>query len=160
VYLKQHNTLLSILLKGLTGLKVFALIVMLNLVSGCAVSMMSPYDEETNNRIGMLTDSTNHLLFHLEDLDAKKPDCEYENHAEQYRDIKVQLKSFQMYELAKPKNVQTLKQVEALQERISQLVTMHKKQCLPAAAVRVTQHQINSMLGHMIKLESSKRRSE
>ena len=144
----------------LTGLKITSVILIYSLLSGCAVNMMSPHDEETISRIGMLTDASNDLLFHLEDIGTEKPDCEYAQHADQYRDIKVQLKSFQMYEMTKPKNVHTQKQVEALQERINQLVTMHKKQCLPPAVVRITQNQINDMLGHMTKLESSKRISE
>lgn len=142
-----------------TALKVFSLTAAFTLFSGCAVNMMSEYDEETSHRIETLTESTNDLLFHLEDLNAQEPDCEYENHSDRYREIKVQLKSFQMKEIAKTKNVQTVKQVEALQERIGQLVTMHKKQCLPAPVVTVTQNQINDMLGHMIKLESSKRKA-
>lgn len=142
-----------------TGLRITSLTVALTLFSGCAANMMSEYDSETSHRVEMLTESANDLLFHLEDLDAQKPECEYENHSDRYREIKVQLKSFQMSELAKTKNTQTTQQVEALQERIDQLVTMHKKQCLPAPAVKVTQNQINGMLGHMMKLESNKRKT-
>lgn len=143
-----------------TGLKTASLVIAFTLLSGCAVNMMSKQDSETKERINALTDSTNELLYHLEDLNADKPECEYDNHAVQYREIKVQLKSFQMYEMAKIKNTQTVQQVEALQERVGQLVDMHKKQCLPAPVVKVTQNQINDMLGHMLKLESNKRNTE
>lgn len=153
MYLQQKKTLLM-------GLKVLSLAALFSFSSGCTVTMMTPQDSETKDRIGMITESANELLFELEDVAAEKPECEYEHHTERYRYLKVQLKSFQIYEMAKAKNVQTVKQVEALQERVNQLVDMHKKQCLPAPVVKVTQNQINDMLGHMLKLEKSKRETE
>lgn len=153
MYPRQRATLF-------TGLKIISFAAAFTLLSGCAVSMMSQYDEKTDERIEKFGESANTLLFQLEEQDAQEPECSYDNHTDSYRDLRVQLKTIRMHEQAKPKNTQTQKQVEALQERVDQLITIHKKKCLPAAFIGITQNQINDMLGHMLKLERSKRNQE
>nr|CAA6824047.1 MAG: Unknown protein [uncultured Thiotrichaceae bacterium] len=142
------------------GIKIVSLAAALTFFSGCTVSLMSQYDEKTDERIELFGESANDLLFQLEELNAQKPECSYKNHTDSYRSLKVQLQTIQMHEQAKPKNTHTQKQVEALQNRVDQLITIHKKKCLPAAFISITQSQINDMLGHILKLERSKRDPE
>lgn len=128
-----------------------------SMLTACtSVSMMAPYDTKTDQRVETFIKSVNSLLFQLEELDAKEPECSYAQHADSYRDLKVQLQIMDMHEQAKPNNTQTQKQIKKLRERLSSFITDHKRTCQPAAVVNIVQLQINAMLGHILKLERSK----
>ena len=128
-----------------------------SLLSGCTnVTMMSQYDEKTEQRIDQFSKNANQLLVRLEDIDAEKPECSYENHASAYQDLKVQLRIMHMHEQAKANNTKTQKQVESLQKRLQLLIKDHKRICQPAGAVHIAQQQINMMLGNILKLEHNK----
>lgn len=132
-------------------------ILLFSLLSACtSVSMTAPYDAKTDQRVEAFSKSVNSLLFQLEDLDAKEPECGYAKHTGAYRDLKVQLQIMDMHEQAKPKNEPTQKQVKKLQELLELHITRHKGSCQPAVVVNITQRQINATLGHMLKLERSK----
>ncbi|MGB1008963.1 MAG: hypothetical protein ACPGVP_04535 [Thiolinea sp.] len=150
--------MLSITTKGRSkGIFIPLIILCFTLLSGCTVTMMSPYDNKTDLRIETFGKTVNSLMFHLEELDAKQPECRYENHVDTYRDLKVQLQTMDMHEQAKPNNTITQQQIATLQERLNSFITDHKRICQPAVAVSIAQKQINMMLGHILKLERNKR---
>ena len=136
------------------------MILCFGLLSACTVSLVAPYDQKTDQRLDIFSRSANTLLYQLEEQNAKQPVCRYENHAGAYRSLKVQLQTMTMHEQAKPDNTQTQDQISALQQRLDLFITDHKRVCPPAVAVQVAQKQINQMLGHILKLERSKRRDK
>ena len=142
------------------GLPLLLIILCFSLSSSCAVNMMSDYDSKTDERIESFSHTFNDLLYQLEEQNGKQPECGYENHADAYRNLKVQLQTMDMHEQAKPKNTQTQQQVTALQQRLNLFITDHKRVCPPVGAVMVAQKQVNQMLGHILKLERTKHRSK
>ncbi len=129
-----------------------------SLLGGCtSVTLMSSYDEKTEQRVDQFSKSMNQLLVQLEDIDATAPQCAYAQHASTYQDLKVQLRIMHMHEQAKANNTPTHKQVASLQKRLQLLIDDHKRICQPAVAINIAQRQINSMLGNILKLEHNKR---
>jgi hypothetical protein len=137
----------------------FGLLAAILATSGCAVKLISSYDETTDIAVSALHKKTETHLLKLEALDGL-PECKYENHRAFYEQAKVEVSSIAVRAAAIPKNEITTEQVTLLAKNVDTLEKLHKIACLSREQVMPLRIQFNSSFTGILKLELAKRRGE
>lgn len=141
----------------------FLTFIALTLISGCTVTLVSKYDEQTDANVTALQKKFDAYFLKLQG--APFPDCSYNANKIFFDDIKVQLSSAQIRANAIPQNDLTLQQIDALAKAISDLETNQKKRddkktCLPDAIINADRTMFNSIFTAILKFELAKKRGD
>lgn len=142
---KQNVLLLSFLL-------IFVL-----LLSGCAVKLISSYDEQTDNAITALQKDMTQFFLTVE-RQAGLPECQYSNHVMFYQQAKVALSAIAVRTKAIEANELTVEQVELLQDSLSNLEQLHQLGCFTSNQVANLRSNFDSSITAILKLELAKKR--
>jgi PHP family Zn ribbon phosphoesterase len=135
----------------------FALTIALTL-PGCAVHLISNYDETTDKAVTALQKKTEAHLISLES--AGSPDCTYENHKPFYDEAKVDVSAIEVRAAAIAANEITTQQVHLLANSLDSLEKLHQMSCLSKEQIQPLRNQFNSSFTAILKLELAKRRVE
>jgi hypothetical protein len=132
-------------------------------VSGCAVTLVSQYDEQTDANVTALQKKFDAYFLKLDG--ASFPDCSFAANKSFYDDINVQLSSARVRANAIPKNDITLQELDALSKAISdfaaaQKIRDSKSSCLPAQLIEADRTMFNSIFTAILKFELAKKRGE
>lgn len=128
-------------------------------VSGCAVKLISSYDETTDKTVTALQKKTEAHLVALEAVEGL-PECKYEKHKQFYEEAKVDVSAIAVRAAAIPKNEITTEQTVLLSQSLNSLEKLHKIACLSKDQIVPLRTQFNSSFTAILKLELAKRRGE
>lgn len=128
-------------------------------LSGCAVKLISSYDETTDKTVTALQKKTEAHLVALEAVDGL-PECKYEQHKQFYSEAKVDVSAIAVRAAAIPKNDITTEQMMLLTSSLEILEKLHKIACLSKGQIAPLRAQFNSSFTAILKLELAKRRGE
>lgn len=127
--------------------------------SGCAVNLISKYDETTDKTVTALQKNIEGHLVGLEAVDGL-PECKYEQYKQFYSEAKVDASAIAVRAAAIPKNDITIKQTLLLTNSLESLEKLHKIACLSKDQISPLRAQFNSSFTAILKLELAKRRGE
>lgn len=137
-----------------------ALLLSLLILSACSVQLVSHYDARTDQSISSIRAKLTRLFFELEEQQGNKPDCTYENHSEQYKQLWVDLELMAMRERTKSNNDKTEEMVEILDEGLKKLQKTHQKGCLNRLQIKFINKSLSGMLDSILRVEVAKLRGE
>jgi hypothetical protein len=128
-------------------------------LSGCAVKLISSYDETTDRTVTALQKKTE---VHLVSIEAAEglPECQYEKHKQFYQEAKVDVSAIAVRAAAIPDNEITTKQIALLSDSLEMLQELHRIACLSKDQIAPLRIQFNSSFTAILKLELAKRRGE
>ena len=129
------------------------------LLSGCAVVLISDYDEATDKTVTALRRKVEEHLVRLETT-AGKPGCEHVKYDKFYEEAKVDVSAIRTRTAAIPKNDITTKQTDQLSDSLQSLEDLHKLACLSKAQIPALRTPLNSIFTAILKLEIAKKRGQ
>lgn len=150
--------------KRLHAAKLMTLVLALSvLITGCSVTLVSRYDEQTDANITALQKKFETHFLKLEG--ASFPECSFAANKAFYDDVSVQLSSTRVRANAIPKNEITLEQLNALSQAVSSLEKAQKlrdgkSSCLPAEIIQADRTMFNAIFTALLKFELAKKRGE
>lgn len=128
-------------------------------ISGCAVKLVSSYDETTDKTVSALQKKTETHLVNLEAVDGL-PECVYPKHKAFYDEAKVDVSAIAVRAAAIPKNEITTEQALLLSSSLGTLERLHKIACISKDQIAPLRTQFNSSFTAILKLELAKKRGE
>ncbi len=128
-------------------------------LSGCAVKLISSYDEATDKAVTALQRKTEAHLIGLEAVEGL-PECKYEKHKSFYDEAKVDVSAIAVRAAAIPQNDITTESVALLANSLGSLEKLHKIACLSKDQIAPLRILFNSSFTAILKLELAKRRGE
>lgn len=129
------------------------------ILSGCAVKLISSYDEATDKAVSALQKKTEAHLVALEALEGL-PECTHEKHKQFYQEAKVDVSAIAVRAAAIPKNKITTEETVLLSKNLELLEKLHKISCLSKDQISPLRTQFNTSFTAILKLELAKRRGE
>lgn len=137
------------------------------LLAGCAVSLVSDYDPETDQGVSALQYEVTEHLTTLDLLAAGPngrpvtPDCKYENFAAVYAQFAARAHVLKVRSEVRPKNELTTTQLGLLEQNLGEgLATTHREAdggCLSHGAIVVARETMDQMFRAILKLELAKK---
>jgi len=129
-------------------------LVLLWCVSGCThVTLISPYDEETDKSVTAIGKSIDALMTQLD----SDPVPAYTSVKPSYDTIRAEVATLRLRNDARPKNSLTVKQIDQLSAAFKDVEDQHKSGTLNHAMVPVARSQLDDAVGAILKLEIAKR---
>lgn len=128
-------------------------------LSGCAISFISDYDEVTDKTVTALQRKVEEHLVRLETA-AGKPGCEHAKYEKFYEEAKVDVSAIRTRTAAIPKNDITTKQTDLLGDSLQSLEDLHKLACISKAQIPTLRTPFNSIFTAILKLEIAKKRGQ
>jgi hypothetical protein len=133
------------------------------IMSGCTVTLVSNYDEQTDANVTALQKKLDTYFLKLDG--ASYPDCSFAANRSFFDEVNIQLNSAQVRAYAIPKNDITIQQLDALSKAIADLGNVQrlrddKRSCLPAEIVSTDRTLFNSIFTAILKFELAKKRGE
>jgi hypothetical protein len=126
---------------------------------GCAVRVISGYDETTDKAVTALQRKTEAHLVSLESLE-NSPECAYDKHKIFYDEARVDVSAIEVRAAAIPQNEITTEQIRLLAQSLNSLGKLHKIGCLSKDQIAPLRIQLNSSFISILKLELAKRQGE
>ena len=133
------------------------------IISGCTVTLVSKYDEQTDANVTALQKKLETYFLKLDG--ASYPDCSFAANKSFYDEVTIQLSSAQVRVNAIPRNDITIQQLDALSKaiadlKIAQKLRDGKSSCLPTEIVTTDRTMFNSIFTAILKFELAKKRGE
>jgi len=135
------------------GRRLLAMIFGLVVLAGCAVTLISSYDETTDKGVTSLQKSVDELMNKL-DQDAFPA---YKTVKKDYDKIRSDFNSIYFRNEARPNNALTLKQLDELKAQLVQVEKMHKDKMLNRAMVGQIRNTLNQTFRAILTLELKKK---
>lgn len=129
------------------------------LPSGCAVKLVSSYDETIDKAVTALQKKTEEHLVALESAEGL-PECVYDKHKMFYNEFKVHVSGIAVRAEAIPDNRITNNMTKLLSQNIETLEKLHKISCLSKEQLIPLRSNFNSSFTAILKLELAKRRGD
>jgi len=136
------------------------------LLSGCAVTLMAPYDTKTED---MLTAIQSEFSAERQTLIYAygTPDCLYSHQTAFYKKAHADIADLRVHASALAKNELTIREIGLLDQSLSDLEAIHKHreaiktgndQCMSADTMKDDFDGIEGTIGDILKLEVAKKR--
>jgi hypothetical protein len=135
------------------GTKLLAIVLGAVMLAGCAVTLISSYDQETDKGITALQKSVDGLMNQLD----QDPVPDYDALKKSYDTIWSEFSSLRFRSEARPNNTFTVKQLDELKAELDKLEKLHKDKKLNQAMVGPTREILNQTLRAILKLELEKK---
>jgi hypothetical protein len=137
-----------------------AIVVLLLVLQGCStIRLVADYDEETDRAVTALQRKLETFFVALEDR-IGTPEAAYEQNADFYREVRVDISAIRMRAGALPDNDLTLQQVDLLAENLDLLEEVHREGIGDVAVVQLIRDDFNMALTNILRLELAKRRGD
>lgn len=138
-----------------------AAFVITTMATGC-ISMVAPYDLQTENSLMSINGKASEILIDLE-KNQRLPQKEYKQFHEAYKAIHLELSDLELRASAIPKNHSTQKQIALLTQTVKKLEALHqldfgKTPFGKQEAIKTSKISIKHSLSAMLKLELAKKR--
>ena len=130
--------------------------------SGCAVRLISQYDDYTDREVMQLERSVDGFLVSLS-RNSTPPGCTHARHTGFYDSTAVALNSLTLRNRARSKNQLTVQQLELLDSSLVTLERLHRlkgdDRCLSPAEIEPVRANFNTSFTAIVTLELAKKRS-
>ena len=136
-----------------TRIKLSAVVLVAVIFAGCAVTLISSYDETTDKGITALQKSVDGLISQLD----QNPVPDYSALKRSYAAIHSDLSSLHLRNEARPKNTLTVKQLDELKAGLDILEGQHKAGTLNQAMLGPAGDSLNQTFRAILKLELEKK---
>ncbi len=127
--------------------------------SGCAVTLVSKYDEQTENFATEFRNNVDTFLTYLE-RNSGKDEAKYENNTKFYDETMVVIRGMLTRANQIPKNSITIDQVKLLEQNVKDLKKLHEKGLISAGSIDSMRSSFDTICGAIIKLEILKKRGQ
>ncbi len=148
------------MLSRLLNRKIYLSLLMAMLVmvvsSGCAITLVSKYDEKTENYASDFRTQADTFLTSLE----RNPGATYALNTKFYDDARITLRGMLNRANQIDKNKITVQQIETLMDNVDTLEALHKIGPISSASIVNIRSSFESICGAIIKLEILKKRGE
>ncbi len=134
-------------------------VLVLALVQGCAVKLIASYDEQTDQSLMNLQRSFAEFFLVLEET-VGTPAATYDNYADFYRQVKVDVGALKLRVDAQPLNEISSQMVSKLIDNIGLLEEVHKEGINDMEVVNVIKDDFTTSLTSLLRLELAKQRGE
>lgn len=145
------------------GLFLGAVVLTLALLSGCAIQLVSSYDEKTDVAVTALQRKFEIFFVKLEGLKVP-PACSHGANKTFYDESKVDVSAIQVRAAAVPLNEISIEQAELLSKNLGLLEQLHKgkgeTRCLSPDEIKPLRQAFTSSLTAILKLELAKKRGQ
>lgn len=131
----------------------------LSLLAGCAIQLVSSYDEKTDEAVTALQKKFETFFVTVGDQYGL-PECKYANHQKFYQEAKVDISAIDVRARAIPDNGKTAEQVSLLGASLESLEKLHKISCFTDEQVDNLRSSFNSSITAILTLELAKKRGE
>lgn len=141
------------------GDRLVAAALIIVMTGGCAIRLISNYDEQIDKGA---TDLHKELDAFLTDLETKAgtPEASYDVAKAFYPRYLVDLRALRVRARAQPENELTEKQLDLMMDSIEQLRRQHQAGPLARAVIDVNRNLFSQAWGAVVKLELAKKRGE
>jgi hypothetical protein len=123
------------------------------LVAGCAVTLISTYDESTDKGVSALQTKADALMTQLDQEHVPA----YTAVKSSYDGVRSDLGSLQFRNEARPKNSLTIRQLGELKTQLDTLEALHSTGRLNQPAAEIAKRTIDQTLGAILRLELEKK---
>ena len=138
----------------------FLLLLLLPIVaSGCSVKFIADYDEVTDKLVTELQRKMEYFFLDLE-YNFGKPEADYENYIEFYKEIKTDLKLLELRASALPQNEITVKQVKLVHKNLLLFEEIHMEGINDMIFIEEPRKDFTLAFINILKLELAKKRGE
>lgn len=145
------------------GLFLGVIVSVIALLSGCAIQLVSSYDEKTDVAVTALQRKFESFFVKLESLKVP-PACGYEKNKSFYDESKVDVSAIQVRAAAVPLNEIVIEQAKSLFENLERLEQLHKlkgeTRCLSSDEIQPLRQAFTSSFIAILKLELAKKRGQ
>jgi hypothetical protein len=132
-------------------------------LAGCAVTLLSKYDQGTDQMTGALQ---RNMAIHVETLAGQKPPhCFHKNHRDFYTQQHADVGALEMRVSAIPKNSPTITQVDDLKKALNTFESLHRSasasgRCQTSVELQPSMDGLNAIFRAILKLEIAKQRGD
>jgi hypothetical protein len=133
---------------------VIAVAVVSVLVTSCAVVLVGPYDEVTDQAITELETKTEQFLVKME-----LGGGDYQSNKSFYRDAKASVRAIRLRAELYEKNEGELRELDLLAQNFDNLAKLHRLGSLTGNAGSIARTQIETNFQSLIRIELAKKRS-
>jgi hypothetical protein len=141
------------------GDRLVAIALIIGVTSGCAIRLISNYDEQIDKGATDLQKEVDSFLTDLE-TKAGTPEASYDVAKPFYPRYLVDLRALRVRAHAQPKNELTEKQLDLMMDSVEQLRRQHQAGPLVKAVIDVNRDLFSQAWGAIVKLELAKKRGE
>jgi hypothetical protein len=127
--------------------------------SGCTVKLVADYDETTDKAVTALQMNVEAFLVNLE-RNFGTPEAAYEHHTEFYDQTKVQLSAIRTRAAARPKNEETVQQLDLLASSLASLEDLHELGFEDVAEFEPLRNAFQTSFTAILALELAKKRGD
>ena len=128
------------------------------LLQGCAVKLVSDYDEVTDQAVMALQRKTTAHLLGLQTLASSGSGCKYEKHLAFYEEAKADASAIEVRAAALPDNQLETQQVQLLANSLESLEQLHRIGCLSPEQIKPLLIQFNVQFTSILRFELARRR--
>ncbi len=131
-------------------------------LTGCAVQFVGQYDQQTVDAVTALLKKIETQLIKLErtlDMPGGAEQAKYENYADFYDEIKLDMSLIRVRAKALPQNERTVKQIDELEAAIKDFEELHRRG-LNKPVVSTARKIITQTIEAILKAEFAKRRGQ
>jgi hypothetical protein len=132
----------------------YSLLLLIFSLGGCAVSLVGPYDEVTDQAITDLANRTEEFLTRVETTGEP-----YHGNESFYSDAKARLRTIKLRSALYPNNTGELKLLDLLSENLDNLAELHRAGPLTGAAGDSARKLIETNFESLLQVELAKKRS-
>lgn len=137
-------------------LRALLLALLLLAQAGCAVNFIADYDPQTDRAISSLQRKLEDFFLTL-DRQLGSDAVNFGNHADFYREVRVDISALQLRVAATPNNDLAQRQASLLERNIELLEQVHREGIASMEVVQAIRDDFNTALGNMLRLELAKR---
>jgi len=130
------------------------LLLLFLLPGGCAVTLVGPYDEVTDQSITDLANRTEQFLVRMQTTGAP-----YQGNEAFYTDAKARLATIRLRAQLYPNNQGELHELDLLSENLNKLAALHRLGPLTGAVGKTARQLIETNFESLLQIELAKKRS-
>lgn len=138
-------------------LKLFIVILLCAFAQGCKVTMVSAYDEKTDNAVTQFQKDLETFFVSVEGQ-SEAAGCDFNSHKDFYDKATVDIRAMKLRASSMEKNQITIDQLNLLDNSFTNLKDLHAIACLGNGQIVALRSSFNSHITAILKFELAKKR--
>lgn len=137
--------------------KLFIVILLCAFAQGCKVTMVSAYDEKTDNAVTQFQKDLETFFVSVEGQSGAAG-CDMNSHKTFYDKATVDIRAMKLRASSMEKNQITIDQLDLLEDSFGDLKDLHEIACLADGQITALRSSFNSHITAILKFELAKKR--
>ncbi len=135
----------------------FSILALLLTLACCGITLISGYDEITDNAVTQLQRKVDTFLIEIQ-RNVGTSEVGYENRKEFYDEVRIDIDAIRVRAEAKEKNEITLRQLKTLQESVDSFEKLHELGFIKPEEIEPLRQAFDTIFTAILKLELTKKR--